>query len=177
MRVLVVVDMQVDFVNGSLGTQEAIGIVPKVKARIAQAKADGEMVIFTRDTHYGDYLKTQEGRNLSVEHCIKNTEGWQIVPELREYVEEEEVIDKPTFGSIYLGELLCKMNTEEKIEKVTFIGLCTDICVVSNVLITKASIPEVPVAVEAECCAGVTPQSHENALATMKMCQVQVIGG
>ena len=168
---LIVVDMQTDFVDGALGTAEAEAIVPAVRARIEKALALGERVIFTRDTHPENYLETQEGHNLPVVHCVKGTPGWQIIPELSDLA--EEIIDKPTFGSRTLGERLAA--EQEEIGQITLIGLCTDICVISNALLLKAFLPEVPLAVEAACCAGVTPDSHETALASMKTCQIKVI--
>ena len=169
---LIVVDMQKDFVDGALGTKEAAAIVPAVKRRVEAALAAGETVIFTRDTHEENYLETQEGRNLPVRHCIRGTEGWQIIPELREYA--ETVIDKPTFGSEKLGALLKELDEKEKTGRITLVGLCTDICVISNALLVKAFLPEVPVVVDPACCAGVTPESHENALGAMKACQIAV---
>ena len=168
MKILVVVDMQKDFIDGTLGTPEAVGIVAYVKKVIENF--DGK-VLFTRDTHFEDYLDTQEGRNLPVRHCIKDTPGWQIHPQL-EALRKTEAIDKVTFGSADLPQVLAR---EEDLESVTFMGLCTDICVISNVLLTKAFFPELPVTVDAAGCAGVTPESHKNALAAMKMCQVTVI--
>lgn len=170
MNYLIVVDMQVDFVNGALGTKEAAAIVPQVEKRIREFSGK---VIFTRDTHSADYLSTQEGRKLPVPHCIKDTDGWQIIPELKPLC--TQVIDKPTFGSTELAELLKAENEKEPISSVTLLGICTDICVISNALLIKASLPEVPMYVDAACCAGVTPESHENALAAMKMCQIDVI--
>lgn len=167
---LIVVDMQKDFVDGALGTREAVSIVPAVLERVKQAKADGEKVIFTRDTHEADYLETQEGKILPVAHCIRNTEGWEIIPELRPYA--EIVFDKPTFGSKALGEYLASRS---EIGKITVIGLCTDICVISNALLIKAFLPEVPIVVEASCCAGVTPESHKTALTAMKSCQIHIV--
>ena len=171
-RLLIVVDMQNDFVDGALGTPEAVAILPAVKARIEAAKETGEDIIFTRDTHQPNYMETQEGRKLPVPHCIENTPGWEIVPQLRELTAGCLVIDKPTFGSVKLGEIL---TGREDIEAITLIGLCTDICVISNAMICKAALSEVPVTVEAACCAGVTPSSHDNALSAMKMCQIEVI--
>ena len=168
MKILVVVDMQKDFIDGALGTPEAVKIVPYVKARIEAF--DGK-VLFTRDTHFSDYMNTQEGKNLPVLHCVKDTPGWEIHPEL-EVLRKTLPIDKVTFGSSALPQVL---RQEEDIESITFLGLCTDICVISNVMITKAFFPEVPVIVDAKGCAGVTPESHKNALAAMKMCQVTVI--
>ena len=168
MKILVVVDMQNDFIDGALGTPEAVKIVPYVKECIENF--DGK-VLFTRDTHFDNYMDTQEGKHLPVKHCIKGTPGWEICPEL-DALRKTEVIDKLTFGSSALPEVLAQ---EENLESVTFIGLCTDICVISNVMITKAFFPEVPVIVDAKACAGVTPQSHQNALEAMKMCQVTII--
>ncbi len=171
MKFLIVVDMQNDFIDGALGTKEAVAILPAVKAKIEGF--DGR-VIFTRDTHEADYLATQEGKNLPVEHCIKGADGWQIHPSL-EALRKEEPVDKPTFGSVALGQLLKAYDTyEEKIESITLIGLCTDICVISNAMIIKAFLPETPVIVDAACCAGVTPESHENALKAMAMCQIKI---
>ena len=168
MKYLIVVDMQNDFIDGALGTPEAVAILPHVKAKIEQF--DGK-VLFTRDTHETNYLTTQEGRNLPVEHCIKGTDGWQIHPEL-ELLRKTEAIDKPTFGSTALVHLLQRAQDLESIE---LIGLCTDICVISNAMLIKAAFPEIPVTVDAKCCAGVTPASHKNALEAMKMCQIRVV--
>ena len=171
MKFLIVVDMQNDFIDGALGTKEAVAILPAVKAKTEGF--DGR-IIFTRDTHGEDYLSSQEGGNLPVEHCIKNTDGWQIHSSLAALCKEEPV-DKPTFGSVALGQLLKAYDTyEEKIESITLIGLCTDICVISNAMIIKAFLPETPVIVDAACCAGVTPESHKNALKAMAMCQIKI---
>jgi len=171
MKILVVVDMQNDFIDGALGTKEAVAILPAVKTKIEGF--DGR-VIFTRDTHEEDYLSSQEGKNLPVEHCIKGSDGWQINESL-DALRKEEPVDKPTFGSIALGQLLKAYDTyDEKIESITLIGLCTDICVISNAMIIKAFLPEIPVIVDASCCAGVTPESHQNALKAMQMCQIKV---
>lgn len=166
---LIVVDMQTDFINGALGTKEAEEILPRVKERIE--RFEGE-VIFTRDTHAEDYLGTQEGKRLPVAHCVKKTAGWQIDPLLAPFV--KNVIDKPTFGSVALGEYLREENDREPIGSITLVGLCTDICVISNALLIKAFLPEVAIAVDASCCAGVTPESHKTALEAMKMCQITV---
>lgn len=177
MKVLVVVDMQNDFINGALGTKEAVEILPKVVDRIK--KFEGR-VIYTRDTHGENYMDTQEGKYLPVPHCVEGTQGWQLNPQI-DALRADTPVDKPAFGSIELGKLLKLQDEEQKsageggIESVTLIGLCTDICVISNALIVKAILPEVPVIVDASCCAGVTPESHKNALEAMKMCQVQVI--
>ena len=167
MKLLIVVDMQNDFIDGALGTPEAVAILPHVKERIE--RFDGK-VIFTRDTHLENYMDTQEGKNLPVPHCIKNTDGWQIRAEL-DALRTTEALDKLTFGSRDLVEVI---GREENVESITFLGLCTDICVISNVLLTKAFYPEIPLFVDAKGCAGVTPESHRNALAAMKMCQVTI---
>ncbi len=169
-NILIVVDMQKDFIDGALGTAEAVAIVPKVEEKI---KSFQGKVIFTRDTHEENYMETQEGRKLPVPHCIRGTEGWEITSSLQKYV-GEVCIDKPTFGSVELGMYLKKWNEEEPIEKITLIGLCTDICVISNAMIAKAVLPEIEIAVDASCCAGVTPQTHDNALEAMKMCQITI---
>lgn len=162
--------MQNDFIDGALGTPEAVAIVPKVVEKI---KGFDGTVLYTRDTHFENYMDTQEGCNLPVPHCIKGTPGWEIRPEI-EALRKTETIDKVTFGSSELPEKLRMLNEIERIGSVTFVGLCTDICVISNVMVTKAFLPEVPVIVDAACCAGVTPESHKNALEAMKVCQVKV---
>ena len=167
MKVLIVVDMQNDFIDGTLGTKEAVAIVPKVEEKIRNF--DGK-VFFTRDTHETYYLETQEGKNLPVKHCIRDTEGWQIRKEL-DALRKTEPIDKETFGSTDLVAL----NEDQGIGSITLVGLCTDICVISNALLIKASLPEVPICVDATCCAGVTPESHENALKAMEACQIRII--
>lgn len=169
--ILIVVDMQNDFIDGALGTKEALAIVPQVLEKIRGFEG---RVIFTRDTHFDNYMDTQEGKNLPVPHCIKDSEGWQIRAELEE-LRTEPAIDKPSFGSVELSAMLARENAENPIGSVTFIGLCTDICVISNAMLIKAAMPEVPVIVDAACCAGVTPESHNNALEAMKMCQISVI--
>ncbi len=164
-KTLIVVDMQNDFIDMALGTKEAVAIVPKVKEKIAMYIQNGDEVIFTRDTHFEDYLQTAEGKKLPVEHCIKGSRGWQIADGL--YVEGCKIIDKPNFG--------WPNWKEEELEEVEIIGLCTDICVVSNALIIKATFPDALVKVDRNCCAGVTVQTHEAALKTMEMCQVEII--
>ncbi len=164
-KTLIVVDMQNDFIDMALGTKEAVAIVPKVKAKIAQYVNDGNEVVFTRDTHDENYLETNEGKNLPVPHCIKGTYGWEIADGL--YVEGSRIIDKPNFG--------WKNWDKEVLEEVELVGLCTDICVVSNALIIKAAHPEIKVSVDSQCCAGVTPETHKAALETMKMCQINVM--
>lgn len=166
-KVLIVVDMQNDFVDGVLGTKEAVEIVPGVIDKVRAAAENGCDIIFTKDTHNSDYLNTNEGRNLPVEHCIKGSKGWEIIPQLSGYA--DNVIEKCTFGSINLPEkVLCY-------DEIELIGLCTDICVISNALLLKAHFPEKTISVDASCCAGVTPQSHNNALEAMKMCQINII--
>ncbi len=169
MKLLVVVDMQKDFVDGALGTPEAVAIVSKVAEKLAACRAAGWRVVFTRDTHTEDYLNTQEGRNLPVPHCIRGTSGWEIIPELSTL--DSLILDKPTFGSQELARYAAGL---EELEEIELVGLCTDICVISNALLLKAAVPEVPISVDASCCAGVTPASHENALAAMRMCQIQI---
>ena len=164
-KTLIVVDMQNDFIDMALGTKEAVAIVPKVKEKIQEYIQNGDEVIFTRDTHLEDYLQTNEGKHLPVEHCIKGSKGWQIADGL--YVEGCKIIDKPNFG--------WPNWKEEQLEEVELIGLCTDICGVSNALIIKATFPEACVKVDPNCCAGVTVESHEAALKTMAMCQVEII--
>ena len=168
MKILVVVDMQNDFIDGALGTAEAVAIVPYVKEVIENFKGK---VLFTRDTHFKNYMDTQEGKNLPVPHCIKDTDGWQIRAEL-DALRQTDAIDKITFGSKDLVDVL---KNETDVESITFIGLCTDICVISNVMVVKAFFPEIPIIVDAKACAGVSPESHHNALNAMKVCQVQVI--
>jgi nicotinamidase-related amidase len=163
-KTLIVIDMQNDFIDGSLGTKEAVAIVENVKKKIAEYSQAGDEIIFTRDTHQKNYLETNEGKHLPVEHCIEGTQGWQIAEGLE--VPGAIYINKPSFG--YMDWR--KYNLEE----VELVGLCTDICVVSNALIIKATYPEINVSVDSDCCAGVTPESHQAALTTMKMCQVQV---
>ncbi len=173
-KYLLVIDMQNDFVNGALGTPEAQAIVEAVAAR---ARDFDGTVVFTRDTHGVNYLETQEGKNLPVTHCVAGTPGWELAPAIAAVAAQlnAPIFDKPTFGSVDLAEWLAARAAEEPIDSIELAGLCTDICVVSNALMVKAFLPEVPVAVDASLCAGVTPASHEAALATMRSCQVQVI--
>lgn len=171
MKVLVVVDMQNDFIDGALGTKEAAAIVPAVEEKI---RGFAGKVFFTRDTHEENYMETQEGRNLPVPHCVRGTDGWQIREELKPYVKEAP-IDKPVFGSTELAEKMCRLNEKEAIESITLIGLCTDICVISNAIMLKSCLPEVEILVDSTCCAGVTVESHERALEAMKVCQIQVL--
>ena len=172
MHVLVVVDMQKDFIDGALGTKEAQAIVPHVVEKIENF--DGR-VIATRDTHGENYLQTAEGQKLPVTHCIEGTDGWQLHPDIAALISRKP-IDKPTFGSTELAKLLEKCHSDHTIDSITLVGLCTDICVISNALLLKAVLPEVPIFVDASCWAGVTPESHENALRAMEMCQITVVG-
>lgn len=171
MKYLIVVDMQNDFVDGALGTKEAVAIVPNVVEKI---KGFDGKILFTRDTHHENYMDTQEGRNLPVPHCIEGTEGFELVAEIKALCDSKP-IDKPVFGSVELGILLQEENAKELIEEITLVGLCTDICVISNAFVIKSFLPEVPVIVDASCCAGVTPESHLRALESMKTCQIQVV--
>lgn len=169
-KVLIVVDMQKDFVDGVLGTPEAVAIVENVVNAIK--KHDGD-VIFTRDTHFANYMETQEGKKLPVPHCIKETEGWKLCAEIESLRKpEDKVFDKPTFGSVELAEYL---KEKSGLKEVVLVGLCTDICVISNAMLIKAYFPEVEVSVIENCCAGVTPESQKNALEAMKMCQINVM--
>ena len=169
-NILVVVDMQNDFIDGALGTKEAAAIVPGVQQKIRDFQGK---VFFTRDTHGTDYMSTQEGQKLPVPHCIKGTNGWQIHPDLQPLCQGTPV-DKVTFGSSELAALLQAEDQKEPVDSITFIGLCTDICVISNALLAKAFLPEAKIIVDASCCAGVTPESHRNALEAMKVCQIQI---
>lgn len=171
-KILVVVDMQNDFINGSLGSCEAENIVEIVKEKIQQY--DITNIYVTRDTHTEDYLNTNEGRHLPVIHCIKDSVGWQLNESIEKAVEGAVIIDKPTFASVELADMLKEENNREAIE-IEIVGLCTDICVISNALLLKAFMPEVKIKVDSRCCAGVTPESHKMALETMKMCQIDVI--
>lgn len=171
-KILVVVDMQNDFIDGSLGTAEARAIVDGVKAKIAQFSP--ENVFVTMDTHGSDYMEGREGRFLPVEHCIKGSKGWEVREELKDALQGAKVYEKPTFGSIQLMEDMKKIADKEEIS-VELVGLCTDICVVSNALLLKAAMPETDIIVDSSCCAGVTPEKHEAALETMRSCQIQVI--
>lgn len=168
MRILIVVDMQKDFIDGALGTPEAVAIVPSVIEKIKEYELSGDMIIYTKDTHREDYLTTREGRKLPVPHCIKGTPGHDIPPEIQRG--HDLVFEKLTFGSFELIEYLKEIEFDE----VELIGLCTDICVVSNALLVKAYFPEKEVSVDSACCAGVTPDTHTAALTTMAMCQITV---
>ena len=170
-KLLVVVDMQNDFIDAALGTEEAVGIVEAVKDKIRSYPS--ENVIATMDTHGENYMETQEGQNLPVRHCIKGSEGWKIRPDIAELLNGARIYEKPTFGSMALASDLKALSETEEIE-LELVGLCTDICVVSNALLLKAAMPEVRISVDASCCAGVTPEKHLCALETMRSCQIHV---
>lgn len=174
MKALIVVDMQNDFIDGALGTPEAESIVQNVKSKILSYRENSDAVIFTRDTHEENYMETQEGKKLPVPHCIEGSFGWQIRAELEP--EEDRIIDKPTFGSYELVDTLRELDEETPLESIELVGLCTDICVISNAMMIKAAFLEIPVIVDAACCAGVTPASHDNALDAMAMCQIEITG-
>lgn len=173
-KILIVIDMQNDFIDGALGTKEACAIVDAVKAKIQSFQI--ENVIATKDTHGDDYLETQEGKYLPVPHCIKGSEGWQIRADIAELLKYAQIYEKPTFGSMQMAADLKTLSGNEEIE-LELVGLCTDICVVSNALLLKAVMPEVKISVDAACCAGVTPEKHMAALETMRSCQIQVTCG
>ncbi len=193
MKVLIVVDMQKDFIDGALGTPEARAIVPLVAETIAQMATPDTALIFTKDTHYENYMNTLEGKNLPVPHCIKGTDGHCIIDEVfgaylnvfEKYMDAYEAypltnydpirVEKPTFGSIELQNLLYDMNERMGVEEITLMGVCTGICVLSNAILCKSTLPEAQVNVIADCCACVTPESHKTALEAMKMCQINII--
>ena len=168
MKYLIVVDMQKDFVDGALGSTEAATILPAVNQKIDSFAGN---IIYTLDTHEENYLNTQEGKNLPIPHCIRNSDGWQLHSSLHR-AKDAMYFEKPTFGSTELASYLSLQHEKESIEMITLIGLCTDICIISNALLLKASLPEVPICVDSSCCAGVTPDSHIQALNAMKMCQI-----
>jgi len=176
MKVLVVVDMQNDFISGSLGSEQAREILPYVCCKIITWNG---AIFATQDTHGMDYLTTQEGRNLPVEHCVEGTAGWEIEMSVQAALagkgENVICVNKNVFGSRALAEYLTGLSEEVAIEEIELVGLCTDICVISNAMILRSFLPEVPITVDARCCAGVTPESHRNALAAMKACQIRVI--
>ena len=175
-NILIVVDMQNDFIDGSLGTKEAQEIVTSVAEKIRNFEGD---IYGTLDTHEEDYLSTQEGKNLPVKHCIRGTDGWKLTPEI-DVLCEGDILNKSSFGSIELGFKLndyrsnLRVIKNERVESITLIGVCTDICVISNAMILKAFFPDKPIIVDAACCAGSTPEGHKNALAVMKTCQIQI---
>lgn len=168
-RLLVVVDMQNDFVDGALGSGQARAIVPGVVQKARQYQESGDEIVFTMDTHHRDYMDTMEGKKLPVIHCVRDTPGWEIIKELRDIPGKR--IEKDTFGSVELAGYV-KAGGYDSVE---LIGLCTDICVISNAMLIKAFVPNTPIQVDVSCCAGVTPQSHENALNAMKMCHIDLL--
>ena len=175
-RYLIVVDMQKDFIDGSLGTEEAQGIVEKVKEKILSYPKD--RVYATLDTHGEDYLSTQEGKRLPVPHCIKGTEGWGLHPMLKDLILPDHFFEKGSFGSLRLAESMRELfRQQDNIEgaSIELVGLCTDICVVSNALLLKAFLPEIPISVDSSCCAGVTKEKHLAALETLRSCQIEVL--
>ena len=174
-KILIAVDLQNDFIDGALGTKEAVAIVPEAAKRIRDCRAAGFEIYATLDTHGEDYMNTREGKKLPVPHCIRNTKGWEINPEIREALGDCTLVEKPTFGSVRLMEMI--RNSVEPGQKVTIelIGLCTDICVVSNAMLLKAALPEAEMQVSAACCAGVTPAKHQAALETMASCQIDIL--
>ncbi len=174
MKILVVIDMQNDFLTGALGNAETASVVDKVVEKMKDfhaAEMDGR-IIATLDTHYENYLSTQEGKNLPIPHCIKGTHGWNLADQIKSSLSENDVtINKKTFGAIDLPDVIRKMG---EVDEISLIGICTDICVISNAMILKAAFPEVPIKVISSCCAGVTPESHENALNAMRVCQITI---
>lgn len=170
-KILIVIDMQKDFINGALGTKEAEAIVEPVIEKIKSYNIKD--VYATRDTHTENYLETNEGRHLPVIHCVNGTEGWKIDKRVAKFLKGATIIDKPTFGSVDLARHLRDENMKEQLE-IELVGLCTDICVVSNALLLKANMPEINISVDSKCCAGVTLKSHQAALETMKMCQIDI---
>lgn len=183
MKILVVVDMQNDFIDGALGTPEAQAIVPKVVEKIKKYKEKGDAVICTMDTHYPNYLDTMEGKKLPVPHCIRLTDGWlmnkDVLEALGEYDDRWTTTEKRTFGSRAVTALvhhhLWDGDTQIDPAMIEVVGLCTDICVISNVMLLKAEFPNAPIVVDSSCCAGVTPESHQRALEAMKMCHIDII--
>lgn len=179
MKLLLVVDMQRDFIDGVLGTPEAVAIVPNVAAKVKQYADRGDPILYTKDIHFAhNYMQTQEGQKLPVPHCIYGTTGYQLHPDV--YVKGNYMADKPTFGLAEIADVVYNILNDRKIderdlEEIEVVGLCTDICVISNVMLLKASFPEVPITVISSCCAGVTPESHTNALRAMAMCQVNIV--
>ena len=172
-KAIVVIDMQNDFVTGALRNEDAIKMIPRAVAKLKAAKKEGLPIIFTRDTHSKEgYMSSEEGKNLPLPHCLEGEEGWEIIPELKPFTKDAVVIDKPGFGSTELGEYLRQQDYEE----IEMFGLCTDICVIANAMTVKAFLPNAHVAVDANCCEGITPESHKTALEAMKMCHIEILG-
>ena len=178
MKILVVVDMQRDFISGALGNSETQAVVGNVARKISEYAEDGDsLVYFTYDTHSNDYLNTQEGRKLPVPHCIENTDGWQLEDEIaaaRKKLSNDRTVKKPAFGSVDLPKAI-QCDSDGKDITIELVGVCTDICVISNAMILKAAFPETEILVDSRCCAGVTPESHERALKSMESCQITVL--
>ena len=174
-KILIVIDMQNDFVTGSLRNEDAIRIIPNVEKKIEDTLNADIPIYFTQDTHFHNYLDTEEGVNLPVRHCNKDSWGQEIIPELQKYANNPLCVmyEKDTFGCVALGERLSRLGPIKEIE---IIGVCTDICVISNALLLKAFCPNAHIVVDASCCAGVTPESHRTALEAMKACQIEIIG-
>ena len=174
-KILLVIDVQNDFVDGALGTKEAQAMLPTLLDKVRSFDGD---IIYTKDTHPENYLETQEGKNLPVPHCIKGTKGWELVPALAELQQKSgsKVYEKPTFGSVMLAHELHRRYVTGEIASIELVGLCTDICVISNALLLKAAMPELPITIDPDCCAGVTPEKHAAALEVMKSCQIGVEG-
>ena len=171
-NILIAVDLQNDFISGCLGSSEAIAIAPIAAQKIRDFSGE---ILFTMDTHFDDYLSSQEGKRLPIPHCIKGTDGWQLCPEIAPLQNGRPVFEKSAFGSEELAAYLKCENQKERIDQIILLGVCTDICVISNAMLFKAFMPEVPITVDASCCAGVTPESHKNALEAMKCCQINII--
>lgn len=169
-KLLAVIDMQNDFVTGSLSSSDASSIIPAVRSKIKQELELGTDIVFTKDTHDEDYLSTEEGKNLPVIHCIQGQWGWDIIPELTDLAAGRPIFEKNTFGSLDLA----RYALDNSYDEIELAGLCTDICVISNAMLLKAFIPSASISVGASCCAGVTPESHSNALEAMKMCHIKI---
>lgn len=173
MKILLIIDMQNDFVSGALKNDSALKIIKNIENKANKFKG---RIFFTKDTHNAKtYLKTQEGKNLPIKHCIKGTKGWEIVKPLQKFINTKNVIEKPTFACQKLIPLFNKLNKKEKIESFTLVGTCTDICVVSNAFLLKTYFPEIPIIVDQKCCAGTTKENHRFALQTMKCSQIKII--
>lgn len=177
MKILLVIDMQNDFLEGALRNEEGIKIIPNVVNKINEYKKNNDLIIATRDTHQANYMETQEGKNLPVVHCIEGTAGWEINDKVKYALGDVLVFDKPTFGSVDLASYLYdEYNGIENELEIELVGVCTDICVISNALLIKANLPEAKISLDASCCAGVTVDSHNAAINAMKSCQINVIG-
>ena len=172
MEILVVVDMQNDFLTGTLGSNDTEKVIPNVVNAIENFKGE---IFFTKDTHTDSYLDTQEGKHLPVKHCLENSWGWQICDKINKYTKGRTIVNKQTFGSVELAKKLYQINIKDKIESITFIGVCTDVCVIANAMLAKTFMPEVKIIVDSTCCAGVSKKTHEAALIAMQSCQIEVV--